>query len=171
MIAITAPITAWTMPDDRDAALAAILAQMQACTATWDQRMYGFTHPAIAQGILEMFGCGRGVRLLLDDTQSHGKVEAALLHGLIRDGFPVGNIRITTSIFHEFAHSKEAVIDAQTGSGRILEGSLNFSPTAFKQDNTLLLIESPALARDAAQRFQTEWDWATTNEQKLQTLS
>jgi phosphatidylserine/phosphatidylglycerophosphate/cardiolipin synthase-like enzyme len=110
--------------------------------------MYGFADRELADIIKSKLMDGRVyVQLTLDSTQAAGKHEREIL---AREDYPSSSIAIGRSEKGAIVHVKELIID-----GLILAtGSTNWSASGeTRQDNSLTVINDPAVAALAANRI------------------
>jgi phosphatidylserine/phosphatidylglycerophosphate/cardiolipin synthase-like enzyme len=90
---------------------------------------YGLENKAIAKELRKLRRRHVAVRICVDKTQSAGKADQT--HLLKRTG-----IEVVVKPEHVLEHNKFVVIDGRT----VLTGSYNFSGSAEKQDNNLVVI-------------------------------
>lgn len=149
--------------------------------------IYGFTDPDLADALARASMRGVDVRLLLDHTQSTGPTEAAILHRLMLAGFPPDHLTITTSPMHQIFHRKRLTVDADAdvpdaqfdtldaaraaGYPLVVTGSTNWSPTAFRQTNDLIVMPGRLYAKLCVNQFDAQWAWARANEPTYQMAS
>ena len=181
MLETQTTLSAYFMPDDKKAALAALVGLIDSAKPgdMYRQICYGFTADPLADAILRAYNRGVDCRLILDHTQSAGRTEAALLHRMLLAGFPADRIRIGTSTEHAIIHDKVAVVvgeavpdayfdtweDARSaGYPVVSEGSYNWSDGAGRQINTLLLLPSKPFAAYVIKIFDAQWDWLTEHQ-------
>lgn len=105
---------------------------------------FAYTHDDVNQVVLDKMAAGVKVQGVFDNTQAGSKYSK--YHDLKAAGADVkrdGNPRVM--------HHKVFIIDEKT----VITGSFNFSASADKSnDENLLIIEDPALAREYVQEFQ-----------------
>ncbi len=151
----------YLLPQDKDDVLTQILAMIAAATVEIRVCAYGFTHPQITQALIDAHARGVDVELLLDHSQECGpseKKQVALLQGA---GVPFW---IGTSPEHQIRHSKTIVVDRRF----VESGSLNYSESAFGQNNT----SSVETDSEVALWMIKDWDdnkaWLIANEPQYQ---
>lgn len=167
-VTTTCPVELYFMPDDRGAAFAAASSLINGATSTYREMIYEFGDEDYAAALVTAYKRGVDVLLLVDHLQSCGKSQQALLRGMIADGFPATRIGITTSVFRQIMHDKMGIADGDTDHGSLMEGSLNWSASALRQDNTLTVLYAPTMAKAAFQTFAAHWQWTKANESRYQ---
>ena len=152
----------WT-PDDADLALAAILGLLASAAAQIRICAYGFTDPRITGALVERHQAGVDTALLLDYTQACGPSEIAQVRRLKDAGVPfwVG----TSEKAHAIRHSKNIIVDSEWAE----IGSLNYSATAFDQDNTVEIVRDKELAQEALRLWNKSKQWILDNQSDKQT--
>lgn len=164
MLTYPAQITTYLTPADGDAALAALLALINSAKERVRVLMYGFDHPQLVDALAAAHTRGVDVQLVLDHTQACGPSEVAALHRLLLT-LPAANIRIGTSpVDHQILHIKAVVVDGLN----VASGSLNWSPSAFKQINSLDICSSADAAAGIEALFDSTWAWISANEPAYQ---
>lgn len=147
----------WT-PDDADLALAAILALLSAATTQIRVCAYGFTDPCITAALIARHQAGVDTALLLDYTQACGPAEIVQVQELKAAGVPfwVG----TSEKNHAIRHSKNLIVDGEWAE----IGSLNYSATAFDQNNTVEIVRDKELALEALRLWNKSQAWILAHE-------
>jgi phosphatidylserine/phosphatidylglycerophosphate/cardiolipin synthase-like enzyme len=168
MLSTQAPLDFYDIPDDSTDCLARVLSIIQGVRSSYYEMMYEFGDRDYADALLTAFHGGKDVKIIADHVQCQGKGPKAVLSYLLAQGLPPANIAITTSLLHAIMHLKLGIADGDTDAGLVIEGSLNWSADALKQDNSLLIIQSPVLARHEFGRFDAHFAWSRTNEPQYQ---
>lgn len=97
------------------------------------------------------------IDLVLDKSQSAGKFESQDIMALKLASMTV---TIGTSDKHQIMHDKFAIVDGV----KTLYGSWNFTDTATKEDNFLVIDSNPQVAAWFEQTWQTIKSWILANE-------
>ena len=152
----------WT-PDDAEVALAAILALITGAKAQIRVCAYGFTDPRITAALIERRQAGVDTALLLDYTQACGPAEVAQVKRLKAADVPfwVG----TSEKNHAIRHSKNIIADGEWAE----IGSLNYSQTAFDQNNTVEIVRDRELATEALRLWNKSKQWILDHQSDKQT--
>jgi phosphatidylserine/phosphatidylglycerophosphate/cardiolipin synthase-like enzyme len=103
---------------------------------------YSFTSAPIAKALVEAARRGVDVRVVLDKSNRTGRYSAATF---------LAHAEIPTWIDarHPIAHSKLMIIDEVT----VLTGSHNFTKAATRNEENLLVLHSPTIARRYAEHW------------------
>lgn len=108
--------------------------------------LYQLTDPEISQVLIETFKRGVEVQILLDEDQGKGSKGCRLLS----EGIPVKQYLDIGIMHHKFA-----VFDGE----RLITGSYNWTTAAqTRNEENLLVIESPELAAAFEHEFQKLWN-------------
>lgn len=124
--------------------------------------IYGATLSTFFDDLISAKSRGVDVKVIFDHTQSAGHAEKPQIQKLIDAGWIDGVDFIigTSPKAHQIIHIKATWID-----GRYVEdGSLNYSPSAFKQINTVTFSDWPEYVAYLDDIFEKSWDWITKNE-------
>lgn len=130
-----------------------LLAVLEAAQRSIHVSMYGFTDEELLVTLLGRYAAGVSLQVTLDQSQSRGPVEAALLaaHPL-----PAGTTAIGHSEKDQIIHHKVCVVDGLT----VVTGSTNWSHSGeYEEDNDLLVIETPTLAATYTARLTALHHW------------
>jgi len=109
---------------------------------------------------------GVDVKIIFDHSQERGHYEHPQILKLIAAGWKDGVDFVvgTSPESHQIIHIKATWID-----GRFVEdGSLNYSPSAFKQINTVTFSDWPEYAAYLDGIFETQWKWILEHEPQYQ---
>ncbi len=124
--------------------------------------IYGATLQVFFDDLIAAKQRGVDVRAIFDHTQSAGHAERPEIARLVAAGFVDGTDFLigTSPEAHQIIHIKATWID-----GRWVEdGSLNYSPSAFRQINTVTFSDWPEYAAYLDGIFGQAWDWIVANE-------
>ncbi|MDP2666247.1 MAG: phospholipase D family protein [Candidatus Diapherotrites archaeon] len=129
------------------------LSAIHASQSKIDVAMYSFTHPQLAQALMDAHERGVVVRVLLERQQAGGSFSQ--LQNLRDAGL---SVRIDAN--PSYMHHKFAVIDQTV----VLTGSMNWSRNGVGENNeNVLVIHSTALNARFAQEFETLWHQSENN--------
>jgi phosphatidylserine/phosphatidylglycerophosphate/cardiolipin synthase-like enzyme len=147
-------------PEDSDIVLQELLALVARATAQIRISIYGYTLPQLTQALIARHVAGVDVQLLFDHTQACGPTEKAQIALIKAAGIPYW---IGTSPEHQIRHSKTLIVDGEW----VENGSLNYSPTAFRQNNTVCVQRD----RELAQAYLADWNanrtWIIANDASM----
>lgn len=136
----------------------------------WRTIIYGDTHPVFFDKAIAFFKAGKDFKAILDHTQSCGPSEKAqvqrLLDAGMKDGvdFVIG----TSPEAHQIIHLKSTWLDDRW----VEDGSLNYSPSALKQVNSICIMDWPEYAAYLnGNVFEPLWSWILANESQYQVVS
>lgn len=109
---------------------------------------------------------GVDVRIIFDHTQERGHYERPHILQLIKDGWIDGrDFVISTSPKDDaITHLKSSWADDRW----VEDGSLNYSPSALKEINSICIMDWPEYAQYLDNIFEEQWSWAMKNEQRYQ---
>lgn len=139
-----APIRVYFSPADGPEQ--AIIAALQGAQTVVHAALYQLTDPEIAQAVLEVSRRGLEVLILLDDEPSRGSKGCLLM----RAGIAVKHYADSGIMHHKFA-----VVDGTL----VITGSYNWTTSAqTRNEENLLVIESPELAAAFEHEFQKLWN-------------
>lgn len=144
----------------------ALSAFLGTATKTMRTMIYGATLGVFFDDIISAKERGLDVKAIFDHTQSCGPAEKAQIARLLEAGWKDGVDFVigTSPEAGQIIHIKSTWID-----GRWVEdGSLNYSPSAFKQINTVTFSDWPDYATYLDGIFATAWTWILANEQRYQ---
>jgi len=147
------PLEIYFSPQDN--ALAHLVDQVNAATATIDFAIFFFTDPTLRDALLAAHNRGVIIRGLWDEL-SAGQGESPD-ETLCAAGIPI-KIENTAGKMH----NKFIVIDANQTTATVVTGSMNWSSAgANRNDENTLILHDPILAHQYATAFQTMWDFLT----------
>lgn len=128
--------------------------------------IYGATLPVFFDDLIAAKNRGVDVKVIFDHTQSAGVAEHPQIERLIVAGWKDGVDFVigTSPQAHQIIHIKATWIDDQW----VEDGSLNYSPSAFKQINTITFSDWPEYAAYLDGIFKESWDWIVANEPQYQ---
>lgn len=139
-----APIRVYFSPSDGPEQ--AIIAALQGAQTVVHAALYQLTDPEIAQAVLEVSRRGLEVLILLDDEPSRGSKGCLLMSA----GIAVKQYADSGIMHHKFA-----VVDGTL----VITGSYNWTTSAqTRNEENLLVIESPELAAAFEHEFQKLWN-------------
>lgn len=101
--------------------------------------IYGFTLDEVTDLLIAKKNAGIKVEMLMDNIQAGGTKQKVQAKRLIDAGI---NVLIGPSPKGGIRHSKYTIIDGKKSE----LGSLNYSASSFKQNNTILIITSSEVA-------------------------
>jgi phosphatidylserine/phosphatidylglycerophosphate/cardiolipin synthase-like enzyme len=149
-LTLTAPITRFDLPSEGAAAHADLLARIERELASIHVEMFAFDDEAPIDALVAAAKRGVDVWVIVDHSQAIAGTESVVLKRFLAGGFPPEHLCITNSEHGAISHKKNVIFGART----LVTGSTNWSLSAFlRQDNTYLVIESPALCADEIMRF------------------
>lgn len=146
----------------RDDTTGAFLALLRAAKQSILISIYGFTLAAATDVLIAKHQAGVNVRVLFDHTQACGPSEKAQVARLEAAGVPhwIG----TSPKAGQILHSKVTVVD-----GCLTEtGSWNYSVSASKEFNTLVLAKDPQGAQKLTQYVETLIAWVEAHDPQWQ---
>jgi phosphatidylserine/phosphatidylglycerophosphate/cardiolipin synthase-like enzyme len=128
--------------------------------------IYGATLPIFFDDLIAAKQRGIDVKVIFDHTQSAGPAEHVQIERLITAGWVDGVDFVigTSPEAGQIIHIKATWIDDL----HVEDGSLNYSPSGFKQINTVTFTESAEWAAYLENIFNTAWEWITVNDQRFQ---
>lgn len=109
---------------------------------------------------------GVDVKVIFDHTQSTGQAERPQIQRLLDSGWVDGKDFVigTSPEAHQIIHIKATWIDDRY----VEDGSLNYSPSAFKQINTVTFSDWPEYASYLDDIFTTSFKWILEHEPSYQ---
>ncbi len=128
--------------------------------------IYGATLDTFFQDLLSAKERGVDVKVIFDHDQSAGQTEHPKIMELVQTGWVDGKDFVigTSPQSGQIIHIKATWID-----GRWVEdGSLNYSVSAFKQINTIGIMNWPEYAEYLDDIFKKSWAWIVANDQRYQ---
>ncbi|MDW8141276.1 MAG: phospholipase D family protein [Candidatus Bipolaricaulota bacterium] len=138
-----APITTYFSPSPEPEK--AIIQTLRSAQKSVHAALYQLTDPEIAQALTELAQRGLELQILLDDEPSQGSKGCWLLNS----GIPVKQYVDSGIMHHKFA-----VIDGVL----VITGSYNWTTSAqTRNEENLLVIQSPELAHAFEREFQKLW--------------
>lgn len=123
--------------------------------------IYGYTWQPLHQALLAAKKRGIAVTVVFDHTQACGPAERGLVAELRAAGVLV---YVGTSCEHQIRHSKFTIVDGEW----VEAGSLNYSETAFHQDNTVMILRDRELAAFLLDDVRRGIAWLVQNEPQYQ---
>lgn len=128
--------------------------------------IYGATLTVFFDDLVAARNRGVDVKVIFDHTQSSGQAEHPQIERLIAAGWKDGVDFVigTSPQAHQIIHIKATWIDDRW----VEDGSLNYSPSAFKQINTITFSDWPEYAAYLDGIFKESWDWIAANEPQYQ---
>jgi len=128
--------------------------------------IYGATLGVFFDDLISAKVRGIDVKVIFDHTQSAGHAEHPQIQRLLDAGWKDGVDFVigTSPEAGQIIHIKATWIDSRF----VEDGSLNYSPSAFKQINTVTFSDWPDYAVYLDGIFQTSWDWILANDQRYQ---
>lgn len=118
---------------------------------------YSFNLGPLVDVLIAKHNGGVEVRLVLDKSQAAGKSEIPEVQALKAAGVPMV---VGTSDKHKIMHNKFMVIDGEW----VEAGSLNYTGTAFLEDNFFFTEHNPEMAQQFAKIFSNIEAWISQNE-------
>ncbi|MCX8102863.1 MAG: phospholipase D-like domain-containing protein [Candidatus Bipolaricaulota bacterium] len=139
----SAPLRAYFSPSPEPEK--ALIQTLRSAQQSVHAALYQLTDPEIAQALTEIAKRGLELKILLDDEPSQGSKGCLLLSS----GIPIKQYVDSGIMHHKFA-----VID----SALVITGSYNWTTSAqTRNEENLLVIQSPELAHAFEQEFQKLW--------------
>jgi phosphatidylserine/phosphatidylglycerophosphate/cardiolipin synthase-like enzyme len=129
---------------------------------TIDVGIYGFAWKPLCEKLIEKHQAGVKVRIVFDRTQSAGMGERDLVAEVIKAGI---ECYVGTSPRHAIRHTKDIVVDSIAGE----MGSLNYSESGFKQNNTVEVFYDAGLAQYIIADLEDNIEWLVANEPQWNT--
>lgn len=142
MLSIAPHMDVYLCPRDRQAAVAAVVAALDAAVHSIEGINYSLNHPAVIAALHRARARGIAVGdvgFVLDQTEEH--TEPALIQELTADAIP---FQVGKNPLHQIIHLKCFLVDGRW----VLAGSLNYTTRGDAEDNILMVIDSPELASD-----------------------
>lgn len=153
-----------TLFSPRDDTTGAFLALLRAAKQSALISIYGFTLAEAADVLIAKHQAGVSVRILFDHTQACGPSERAQVARLAAAGVPhwIG----TSPKAGQILHSKVTVVD-----GVLTEtGSWNYSASASKEFNTLVLAKDPQGGAKLTAYVETLIAWVQEHDARWQSV-
>jgi phosphatidylserine/phosphatidylglycerophosphate/cardiolipin synthase-like enzyme len=138
--------------------LLALAAQAQ---RTIDIEIYGFALPCLVDALIAAKNRGVRVRILFDRVQAGGPGERDLVREIADAGIEHW---IGSSPDRQIRHSKVMIVDGEWAE----MGSLNYSESAFKQNNTVIIMRDAEIAADLTADWEENKAWLLANEPQYQ---
>jgi hypothetical protein len=109
---------------------------------------------------------GVDVKIIFDHSQAQGAYENPLIQQLLKQGWMDGTDFVigTSPDSGQIVHLKSTWIDDRY----VEDGSLNYSPSAFKQVNSISISDWPEYASYLDGIFVQLWQWILQNESQYQ---
>ena len=136
--AISAPAFAQIYTTPYQVVLPAVISLIDNAHSDLYLGCYSLTEPTLISALIAAKNRGVAVHIILDLSQSRGRVEKVQIQRLIAGG--ITDISIGQSSKHQLIHVKMMLVDGQTA----VTGSWNFSSSASLQDNILQIENNPA---------------------------
>ncbi|MDB4895250.1 MAG: hypothetical protein JWN15_1512, partial [Firmicutes bacterium] len=128
----------------------ALIAVMDGAKQSLDVAIYSLTKAEIVKAMLNAHKRGVTVRVMTDKIQAAGKSQTVALRTLMDAGIPVKE-----NTHSGLMHLKVTIADKAI----VTTGSYNYSAAATTtNDEVLVVIPDPAMAKTWAQEFQHMWD-------------
>ena len=147
----------------------ALVAHWNAPVAKQRTMIYGDTDPEFFKAFVANVKRGVDSRVIFDRSQGCGPTEKAQIEWIVSQGLVDGKDFVigTSPESGQIVHIKACWNDDQ----HVEDGSLNYSPSALKQINTVCFSDWPAWAQYLNTVFDETWQFILTNEQKYQFAS
>jgi len=128
--------------------------------------IYGATLALFFDALIAAKARGIDIKVIFDHTQSAGHAEHPQIQRLIVAGWKDGEDFVigTSPEAGQIIHIKATWIDSRF----VEDGSLNYSPSAFKQINTVTFSDWPDYAAYLDGIFEQSWTWILANDQRYQ---
>ncbi|MCF8566929.1 phospholipase D-like domain-containing protein [Alicyclobacillus tolerans] len=128
--------------------------------------IYGATLGVFFDDLISAKKRGVDVKVIFDHTQSAGHAERPQIERLLQAGWKDGEDFVigTSPQAHQIIHIKATWIDSRW----VEDGSLNYSPSAFKQINTVTFSDWPEYAAYLDGIFERSWNWILEHEPQYQ---
>jgi len=136
-----------------------LLSMISAAASSIYMEIYGFTLPELVDLLISKASSGVYVGLLLDSTQAAGKAERDQLERI--KGSKI-EYYIGTSPRHRIRHSKFTIVDREW----VEDGSLNYSASAFLQNNSVRISKDAQLAELLIEDWKRNKEWILKNGKK-----
>jgi phosphatidylserine/phosphatidylglycerophosphate/cardiolipin synthase-like enzyme len=151
-------------PYQKDDALAELVAIVDNAKAKIRMEIYGYTLQPLTDALIRAAKRGVDVKALFDHTQESGPAAVAQLKQL----WGIVPFLVGTSPEHgQIRHSKNLTAD-----GMYTEtGSLNYSASAFLQNNTVCILTDPDVAAQIEADFDAGWAWVAEHDARYQWVS
>lgn len=172
MLTTETTMTLYDTPPDRVQLLADIVAAIDGAKRSVHVIIYAITEPSIVAALERAAARGVTVRLILDKSQSEGHTEKVVVAGL-KVALTAKAMQIGDSTMGAIIHMKVLLIDAEAdvpdaqfatwqearaaGYPLTITGSLNFSESAFREDNVVTYLPGKALAAAMMAFFDAQW--------------
>lgn len=130
--------------------------------------IYGATYQPFFDALIAAKRRGVTVQGIFDHIQAEGCAEKAQIDRLVDAGFIDGQHFLigTSPDAHQICHIKATWIDHR----HVEDGSLNYSPSGFKQVQTVCFTEWPEWAAYLDTVFERLWTWIREHEPQYQTF-
>jgi phosphatidylserine/phosphatidylglycerophosphate/cardiolipin synthase-like enzyme len=111
---------------------------------------YTFTSPAAVRALIDAYGRGVDVQVLIDDRGNRSRSSSIAMHLIADSGIPIRTISA-----YAIHHDKYIVVDARTTE----TGSFNYTQAAARSnsENVLVLWNDPAVAATYLAHFANRW--------------
>ena len=139
-----------------------ILDLVASAKKTVDVGIYGYAWKELSDALIAKHSEGVAVRIVFDRTQSAGLGERDLVEEVLAAGI---ECYIGTSPRHAIRHTKDLVVDGIAGE----MGSLNYSDSGFKQNNTVEVFYDAGLAQYIISDLEDNIKWLVANEPQWNT--
>lgn len=130
--------------------------------------IYGATYQPFFDALIAAKRKGVSVQGIFDHTQAEGCAEKPEIERLVAAGFVDGKDFLigTSPDAHEICHIKATWIDSR----HVEDGSLNYSPSGFKQIQTVAFTDWPEWAAYLDGVFAKTWAFILASESAYQTF-
>lgn len=128
--------------------------------------IYADTLEVYFDTVMELKKAGVDIKIIFDHSQERGHYEHPQILKLIAVGWKDGVDFVvgTSPEAHQIIHIKATWIDDRY----VEDGSLNYSPSAFKQINTVTFSDWPEYAAYLDGIFEEQWEWILEHEPQYQ---
>lgn len=155
---------------DGDAIFKSFIDQIREKGAKARVAIYGCTLPTFFDALVAAKKAGNDVKAIFDHSQALGHAERIQIEQLLDAGLVDGEDFIlgTSPKAHQIVHQKHTAIWLP-GQGAQLEcGSWNYSTSASKQANDILIINSDRQAAAFEQAWNLLWQWNLAHNAAMQ---
>jgi phosphatidylserine/phosphatidylglycerophosphate/cardiolipin synthase-like enzyme len=143
-------------PDDEP--IPAVVAEIDQAKSSIDIMCFVFSSQEICEALLKAHARGIKVRVLLDNTF---KPEAATSRWKYIPSKELAKAQVPLRWDHDKSklHHKVLIIDSASPTATVITGSMNFSSKgATENDDNLLIVTSPEVAKPFAKCFEALWN-------------
>lgn len=146
--------------------LPALLAHWNSPKTKFRAMIYGDTLPQFFDAFVAHVKGGIDSKVIFDRSQGCGPTEKEQIERIVAEGLVDGKDFVigTSPESGQIVHIKATWVDDQT----VEDGSLNYSPSALKQINTVCFSDWPAWAAYLNTVFDDTWAFIVAKEEKYQ---